>query len=125
MSYEAPRLEPSAVLADDATWPEATPRFMDSVRCLGERPHGVRTQLPPGGSTPEYEAYVAQWLTSHDCVRHVPVTGETGRTFCCRVGPPLVFPWGPVMAFGLGGVLLAAWYSRRRRAALEEALEES
>jgi hypothetical protein len=104
-------------------WPEATPRFMDTVHCGPSHPHGVRTQLPPGGSTPEYEAYVAAWLAAHDCDRLIPVSGEVGRTFCCRIGPPLTFPWGIVIALGVGGVVAALLAARHRRVAMEEALE--
>jgi hypothetical protein len=110
------------MLGEDA-WPEATPRFLDSVRCFGDHPHGVRTQLPSGGPTPEYREYVTRWLASHDCQRHIPVSGEVGREFCCRVGPPLTFPWGIVIALGIGGLAAAVWTTRRRRVAMEEALE--
>jgi hypothetical protein len=96
---------------------------MDSVQCLGERRHGVRLQLPPGGSTPEYEDYVARWLAAHDCAHHVPVSGETGRTYCCRVGPTPKFPWGVVIALGAGATAFALWKSRKRRVAMEQALE--
>lgn len=100
-------------------WPEATPQEMVHVRCARPRQHAVHTQLPPGGESEQYHRFLDSWLRQHDCVRHVPVTGATGRDFCCRTGPGdsilATLVTAPAIGIAAVGALLAYFWLKNRR----------
>jgi hypothetical protein len=101
-------------------WIEATPRFITSVRCSSlERPHGVRTQLPPGGESEEYRRFVAGWISRHDCVQ-----GEVPREYCCRTGQEVQIPWTALGIIGGIAAGFSVWYLLHRRKIAWETLEE-